>query len=193
VWPYARRRARADGRTSVTVRGHRGGLPFRTVIAPSCERVGPTPKCWPERPGARGGAPEDRRWRAFRYDSFSLHRDAQPGAATSPEVPCRPACRGTRRHEPGQQVGLEAAEFFRARLAPDAHAGHASAPGPTRTPRLHPSRQIIIMGELISRRLRGRSGRLDNGGRPSQVLVQARSGLAGRDQRAHEPGDYCLP
>ena len=62
--------------------------------------------------------------------------------------------RGPRQHEPGQHVGLESGELFRARRRPmltQVTHQRQSQPAP---PRLHLRRQTVILDEIISRRLR---------------------------------------
>jgi hypothetical protein len=62
--------------------------------------------------------------------------------------------RGPRQHEPGQHAGLEAGQFLRARRHPMlTQVTHQRQSHPI-TPRLHPRRQAISLGEIISRSLK---------------------------------------
>ena len=59
-------------------------------------------------------------------------------------------------------------------------------------PRLHPRRQSIILSEIISWRLRKDQYGTPGSRETSQVLIQARSGLASSHRHAHELDDCCL-
>ena len=97
-------------------------------------------------------------------------------------------CRGPCQHEPGQHIGLEPGELFRTRrnavLTQVTHQ-RQSQPAPLR---LHPRRQTLISGEIISRRLREdhddspQRGSLTSPG-PGPIVVSRQSPVSSRTRR----------